>query len=163
MEFEKLNLHPDLMKSVHRLGYKEPTPIQEKCIPLIKEGKDVVGQSLTGSGKTAAFGLPILEKIVKGKGIQALVLTPTRELCVQVCDAIAGFGQFMRIHVTPVYGGVGLQPQIDAMKTADIVVGTPGRILDHMERRTILGMSGSLLLTRLTRCSRWVSSRMSRG
>jgi len=137
MEFEKLNLHPDLMKSVNRLGYKEPTPIQEKCIPLIKDGKDVVGQSLTGSGKTAAFGLPMLEKVVKGKGLQALVLTPTRELCVQVCDAIAGFGQFMRIHVTPVYGGVGLQPQIDAMKTAEIVVGTPGRILDHLERRTI--------------------------
>jgi ATP-dependent RNA helicase DeaD len=137
MSFETLNIHPELLKAMHKLGFKEPTTIQAKCIPELKAGHDVVGQSLTGSGKTAAFGIPILEKIVRGRGIQAVVLTPTRELCVQVCDALATYGQFMHFKITSVFGGVAIGPQIDAMKTADIVVGTPGRMLDHMERRTI--------------------------
>jgi ATP-dependent RNA helicase DeaD len=137
MGFEKLNIQPELLKAIQRLGFKEPTPIQEKCIPELKAGHDVVGQSLTGSGKTAAFGLPILEKVVKGKGIQALVLTPTRELCVQVTEALASYGQFMHFRITSVFGGVGIVPQINDLRTTDIVVGTPGRILDHLERRTI--------------------------
>ncbi|MBI4167939.1 MAG: DEAD/DEAH box helicase, partial [Candidatus Aenigmarchaeota archaeon] len=106
-------------------------------IPEIQAGKDVVGQSSTGSGKTAAFGLPILEKIEHGKGAQALILTPTRELCVQVTDALRSFGKFVNVHVASVFGGVSIEPQVTAIRTAEIVVGTPGRILDHMERRTI--------------------------
>ncbi len=137
MGFEGFNLNENILKAVAGLGFKEPTPIQEKCIPLINEGKDVVGQSLTGSGKTAAFGLPILNRIQKGKGLQALVLTPTRELCVQVRDAISEFGYHMQMNVSAVYGGVGIEPQISAIRTSEIVVGTPGRILDHLQRRTI--------------------------
>ncbi len=137
MKIEELNLNPLLLKAVKGMGFTEATPIQEKCIPEIKLGKDVVGQSSTGSGKTAAFGLPILEKINPGKGLQALVLTPTRELCVQVTDALNEFGRHLNIRAASVYGGVGIEPQIRAIRTADMVVGTPGRILDHLERRTI--------------------------
>lgn len=137
MKIEELNLNPMLLKAVKGLGYEEATPIQEKCIPPIREGKDVVGQSSTGSGKTAAFGLPILEKIQPGKGLQALILTPTRELCVQVTEAMNEFGRHLHARAASVYGGVGIEPQIRAIRAADIVVGTPGRILDHMERGTI--------------------------
>src|SRR3989338_5766734 len=137
MKFEDLNINPKLVQAVKELGFEEATPIQQQCITLIQSGKDVVGQSGTGSGKTAAFGLPIIENIQQKGGIQALILTPTRELCVQVNDALNSFGKHMRIHSTPVFGGVGINPQIDALRYAEIVVGTPGRILDHMERRTV--------------------------
>lgn len=137
MKFEQLNINPKLVKATNMLGYLELTSIQEKCIPEILLGKDVVGQSSTGSGKTAAFALPILNSIESGRGIQALILTPTRELCVQVAHAIIGFSKFMHFRVTSVYGGVGIEPQISSLRTADIVVGTPGRILDHIQRRTI--------------------------
>ena len=137
MKIEDLNLNPLLLKAVHGMGFTEATPIQEKCIPEIRKGHDVVGQSSTGSGKTAAFALPILEKISSGHGIQALILTPTRELCVQVTDAVNEFGRYMHIRAASVYGGVGIEPQMRAIKTADVVVGTPGRILDHLERKTI--------------------------
>lgn len=137
MKFEELNLSPLLLKAVRGMGFTEPMPIQEKCIPEIRLGKDVVAQSSTGSGKTAAFGLPILEKIRPGGGLQVLVLTPTRELCVQVTEALNEFGRYIHARAASVYGGVGIDPQIRAIRTADIVVGTPGRILDHLERRTI--------------------------
>src|SRR3989344_4742297 len=137
MKIEDLNLSPNLLRTIKDLGYTELTPIQEKCIPEIRQGKDVVGQSSTGSGKTVAFGLPILEKIEPGKGIQSLILTPTRELCVQVTDAMSTLGKYMHVKATAVYGGVGIEPQIHAIKRADIVVGTPGRIIDHIQRRTI--------------------------
>ncbi len=137
MNFEDLKIKPELLKAVTELGFTELTQIQEKSIPEIQAGRDVVGQSSTGSGKTAAFGLPILEKIEHGKGIQALILTPTRELCVQVTDALRSFGKFVNVHVASVYGGVSIDPQVTAIRTAEIIVGTPGRMLDHMERRTI--------------------------
>ncbi len=137
MLVEKLNLNNNILKAIKGLGYIDATQIQEKCIPEIKAGKDVVGQSSTGSGKTAAFGLPLLEKIEHGKGLQALVLTPTRELCVQVSDALFSFSKFAGIKITSVYGGVSIGPQMQAIQRADIVVGTPGRILDHLERGTI--------------------------
>ncbi len=137
MKFEDLNLRPELMKAVVELGFTEATPIQAKSMPLIREGKDVVGQSGTGSGKTAAFGLPMLEVIEPRQGIQALILTPTRELCVQVHDSLRSFGRYVHIKTTAVYGGVGIGPQIDHLRNAEIVVGTPGRILDHLERRTL--------------------------
>ena len=137
MKFEELNLNPALLKAVKGMGYEDTMPIQEKCIPEIMKGKDVMGQSSTGSGKTAAFGLPILERIVPGKGLQALILTPTRELCVQVTEAMNQFARNTGARSTSVYGGVGIEPQIKAIRTADIVIGTPGRILDHIERRTI--------------------------
>ncbi len=137
MNFEDLHLKPELLKAVQELEFTELTEIQEKSIPEIQAGKDVVGQSSTGSGKTAAFGLPILQKIEHGKGIQALILTPTRELCVQVTDALRSFAKYTGISVASVFGGVSLEPQVNALRNADFVVGTPGRILDHTERRTI--------------------------
>lgn len=137
MKFEELGIHPKLLEAVRDLGFEEVTPIQQKCIPEIKKGRDVVGQSGTGSGKTAAFGLPILEQIQPRSGIQALILTPTRELCVQVNDSLNTFGRHLHIRSTAVFGGVGINPQIDALRHSDVVVGTPGRILDHLERRTI--------------------------
>jgi len=137
MNFEEINLPQQVLKNLKHLGFTELTQIQELSIPEIREGKDIAGQSLTGSGKTAAFGLPIIEKIQPGRGIQALVLTPTRELCVQVADSLHEFAMHTGIRIAKVYGGVGIEPQIKSLKQADIVVGTPGRILDHMERRTI--------------------------
>lgn len=119
------------------MGFSKPTQIQEKCIPEIKAGKDVVGQSLTGSGKTAAFGLPILEKILPGEGIQALILTPTRELSVQVRDHLDQMSKFLPINIRNIYGGVGYYEQKESIKIAEIIVATPGRLLDHIGRRNI--------------------------
>jgi len=135
--FEKLNLHPDILKSLKKSGFVEPTPIQARCIPELKAGKDVVGQSLTGSGKTWAFGIPLVEKITPGNGIKAVILAPTRELALQVTDTLSTLSAFRGLRVTTVYGGVGIQQQIDALRRADIVVATPGRMLDHISRNTI--------------------------
>ena len=125
------------MKIIQHSGFTELTAIQEKAIPLIREGKDIVGQSETGSGKTLAFGLPLLEKIIPRKGIQALILTPTRELCVQVADTLQEFAAALKLNVISVYGGVSLNPQVEAFQRAELVVGTPGRILDHLQRRNL--------------------------
>ncbi|MBN2102223.1 MAG: DEAD/DEAH box helicase [Candidatus Aenigmarchaeota archaeon] len=120
-----------------RMGYTVPTKIQEDSIPWIMKGKDVIGESATGSGKTLAFGCGIVEKAEPGKGIQALVMTPTRELAEQVKDSLIIMSSMKQLRVAAIYGGVSIVPQIDALKTADVVVGTPGRILDHVSRRTI--------------------------
>ncbi len=132
-----IHLQPELKKVFLELGFEEMTDIQKKCIPLIQEGKDVIGQSQTGSGKTAAFGFPILEKVLHNKGIQSLVLVPTRELCEQVTFELRKFSKYKRMSITSVYGGVSISPQIEHLRYADIVVGTPGRILDHLQRGTI--------------------------
>src|SRR3989304_2068111 len=118
-------------------GFEAPREIQEKAIPLALAGKDIIGGSATGSGKTLAFGAGIVEKTVKGGGIQALILTPTRELAEQVASAIRGFSKFKGLRVSPIYGGVAMSPQIEALERAQIVVGTPGRILDHMRQGTL--------------------------
>jgi ATP-dependent RNA helicase DeaD len=115
------------------MGLKEPTEIQTKAIPLIKQGKDVISISKTGSGKTAAFGVPILEDIKQGQGIQYLIIAPVRELAVQISNELRKFGKYIKFSVTTVYGGVSINPQIEAMQRADIVVSTPGRLLDHLE------------------------------
>ena len=137
MKFEEIEMNPALLNKARALGFKELTYIQERCIPEINKEKDVVGQAETGSGKTLAFGIPVLDKIVPGRGIQALVLTPTRELCVQITDVFRDFGRNLGIKTTSVYGGVGIEPQIKNLKKAEVVVGTPGRVLDHIGRRTI--------------------------
>ena len=137
MKIEDIQVKEQLIKALQEMGFTEATPIQEKSIPFILQGKDIFGHSSTGSGKTAAFGLPILDKIERGKGIQALILTPTRELCVQVTDALREFSKYMHFTISGVYGGVAIGPQIDALRRSEVVVGTPGRILDHIERRTI--------------------------
>lgn len=136
-KFRKLGLSQEMISLVERAKFTEPSEIQEKAIPLILEGKDVIGGSATGSGKTFAFGAPIIEKIAPGEGVQALVLTPTRELAEQITKVLYHFSEHKQLGVTAVYGGVGINPQIEELKSAEIVVGTPGRILDHLERRTI--------------------------
>ncbi|MCZ7401803.1 MAG: DEAD/DEAH box helicase, partial [Candidatus Methanoperedens sp.] len=125
------------MRSIKDEKFESPSEIQEKSIPLIVAGKDVIAGSATGSGKTLAFASGILKTCEKGKGIQALILTPTRELAEQVAQAISKFSKYKPLEVIAVYGGVGINPQIRGLQTADIVVGTPGRILDHVERGTI--------------------------
>ncbi|MEA2055481.1 MAG: DEAD/DEAH box helicase [Candidatus Thermoplasmatota archaeon] len=137
MKFEELDINRKLIDKIREQKFEEMTPIQEKCIPEIIGGKDVVGQAETGSGKTLAFCLPILDRIVPQQGLQVVVLTPTRELCVQVSDVFVDFGKALGIKVTSVYGGVGIEPQIKNIRVSEIVVGTPGRMLDHLRRRTI--------------------------
>jgi ATP-dependent RNA helicase DeaD len=137
MKCEQLIIQTKLLAKLQEQEFKELTLIQEKCIPEIVLGKDVVGQAETGSGKTLAFCLPILNKIIPRRGLQALVLTPTRELCVQVTDVFKDFGKTLGIRTTSVYGGVSIGPQIHDIRTSEIVIGTPGRMLDHLRRRTI--------------------------
>jgi ATP-dependent RNA helicase DeaD len=137
MKCEQLIIQTKLLTKLQEQEFKELTLIQEKCIPEIVLGKDVVGQAETGSGKTLAFCLPILNKIIPRRGLQALVLTPTRELCVQVTDVFKDFGKTLGIRTTSVYGGVSIGPQIHDIRTSEIVIGTPGRMLDHLRRRTI--------------------------
>ena len=132
-----IHLHPELKKAFLELGFEEMTDIQKKSIPLIQEGKDVIGQSQTGSGKTAAFGFPMLEKVQHNHGIQCFVLVPTRELCEQVTSELRKFSKYKKTNITSVYGGVSINPQIEHLRYTDIVVGTPGRTLDHLERGTI--------------------------
>lgn len=136
-KFKKLGLSEELLKAIKEEGYEAPREIQEKAIPLAIAGKDIIGGSATGSGKTLAFGAGIIEKTVRGEGIQALILTPTRELAEQVCQALRGFSKFKGLRVTPIYGGVAMSPQIEALERAEIVVGTPGRILDHLRQGTL--------------------------
>lgn len=135
--YEEMNLEPSIFKAVQELNFTEPTPIQAQSIPLIREGKDLIGQSETGSGKTAAFGLPILEKIQPSAGLQAFILSPTRELADQIAKNLMQFSKYKRCKIVTIYGGVSINPQIDAIPRADIIVGTPGRTLDHLRRGTL--------------------------
>ncbi len=135
--FRKLGLSESLVKALHEAHFTEPTEIQEKTIPLALAGKDVIGGSATGSGKTLAFGASIIENIKHGAGVQALILTPTRELAEQVSNSLHKFSKHFKVLLSAVYGGVGIGPQMRELERADIVVGTPGRILDHLERRTL--------------------------
>jgi ATP-dependent RNA helicase DeaD len=128
--------HP-VQQAVKDLGYTTWTPIQEMTIPLILAGKDVMGQSHTGSGKTAAFGLPIIEKMRPTGVVQALILVPTRELCEQVMQEMRKFSKHKRMSITAVYGGASMGLQIQHLRRTDVVVGTPGRVLDHIERGTL--------------------------
>jgi len=135
--FRKLGIIEPILKSIEDEGFEIPTEIQEKSIPLILEGKDVIAGSATGSGKTLAFASGIIRDTEKGKGIQALILTPTRELAEQVSGALRDFSKYKYLRIVSIYGGVSINPQFNQLRTADIVVGTPGRLLDHIERRTI--------------------------
>ncbi len=137
MKFEELINDERIMKALRDMNFTEPTDIQKKSIPLAMLGKDVIGQSMTGSGKTLAFGAPILHKLEHGKGIQALIITPTRELADQIAAHFKQFSKYMKADIVEVFGGVSIEPQISHLRHADIVVGTPGRILDHMNRGTI--------------------------
>ncbi|RWZ52260.1 DEAD/DEAH box helicase [Halobacillus fulvus] len=136
--FNSLGLSEPILKSLDIMGFEETTPIQEQTIPLGLEGKDVIGQAQTGTGKTAAFGIPMLEKIHKQtKAVQGLVVAPTRELAIQVAEEINRIGKGKGVRALPIYGGSNMERQIRALKSNQIVVATPGRLLDHIRRKTI--------------------------
>lgn len=138
--FSELGLSAEVLKGIDRLGFEQASPIQSEAIPVLLEGHDVVGQSQTGSGKTAAFGIPAIEKVdVQQRAVQVLILCPTRELAVQVSEEVHKLAFFKRgIHALPIYGGQSYDRQIYGLKQgAQIVIGTPGRLMDHMRRGTL--------------------------
>lgn len=139
MKFKELTLSPELLQSIERAGFEEATPIQAETIPLALAGKDVIGQAQTGTGKTAAFGLPMLEKIdTTNRDLQGLVIAPTRELAIQTQEELYRLGKDKKIRVQAVYGGADIGRQIRGLKDRPhIVVGTPGRMLDHINRHTL--------------------------
>lgn len=150
ISFEDLNIRKDILRSIAELGYEVPTPIQYQAIPKLYEGLDIIGQAQTGTGKTAAFGIPMLEKVnPRQKNPQILILTPTRELSIQLADEIRKFAKFLRgIKILAIYGGQPIDRQIRALKQGvQVIVGTPGRIIDHIRRRTLKldGISGLVL------------------
>ncbi|GFM38072.1 DEAD/DEAH box helicase [Desulfovibrio psychrotolerans] len=139
--FEGVELSPEVLKSIEDMGFEEASPIQALAIPPIMQGRDIIGQAQTGTGKTAAFGIPILERInPRERDVQAIVLCPTRELAIQVSEEISNLAKRMRsVNVLPVYGGQPIDRQFKALKRGvQVVVGTPGRVMDHLERGTIV-------------------------
>ncbi len=136
-KFEKLGLSPEVVSVLSSLKITEPTEIQEKTIPLVLAGKDVIGSSATGSGKTLVFASPLLENLNPNDFVQALILTPTRELAEQVAYSIKRFAKNKNLNVLAIYGGVDIQKQIRKIGQTDILVGTPGRVLDHLKRGTL--------------------------
>ena len=145
MSFESLGLRAELHRAVSEKGYNTPTPIQRQAIPLILEGRDIMGGAQTGTGKTAGFTLPLLQRLMSsgknGKGrrtIRALVLTPTRELAAQVAESVATYGNYLSLRSTVVFGGVSINPQKQKLRDGvDILVATPGRLLDHVGQNTV--------------------------
>src|SRR5438876_225473 len=138
MPFTSLGLAPELVRAVADEGYEQPTPIQQEAIPLALAGRDLIGSAQTGTGKTAAFMLPILQRLSRNgvkHVLRALILVPTRELAEQVLQSARAYGRHLDVSAAAIYGGVGMEPQTRALaRGTDIVVATPGRLLDHMER-----------------------------
>ncbi len=139
VSFGKMELGAEVIKAVASMGFEEATPIQAQTIPLVLQGKDLIGQAQTGTGKTAAFGIPLIEMIdMDSEVVQGIVLAPTRELAVQVAEELNKIGQYKRVFTLPIYGGQDIDRQIRALKKRPrIIVATPGRLMDHMRRRTI--------------------------
>ena len=139
INFSDLNLDSNVLQSIDNMGFEEPSQIQAESIPIILEGYDVIGQAQTGTGKTLAFGAPMLSKITtKSKHISALIVTPTRELAIQVNDELSRIAKFKKVALLPIYGGQPIDRQIRSLKRGvDVVVGTPGRMLDHIKRKTL--------------------------
>ncbi len=136
-KFRNLGIGEAVLKAIEELGFHQPSEIQEKAIPLVLEGRDVIAESATGSGKTLAFGAGIIQYCSKIGRVQSLVMTPTRELAEQVALELKKFSRYKPLNIVSIYGGVDIEPQIKKLETADVVVGTPGRILDHLNRRTL--------------------------
>ena len=146
MSFENLGLAPFLLRALAEQGYETPTPIQQEAIPLVLEGHDLLAGAQTGTGKTAAFGLPLLQHLATSaqevrsgpRRPRALILTPTRELATQVHDSLRGYSKYLRIPSTCIYGGVGMGNQLDVLRRGvDLLVACPGRLIDHLERRSV--------------------------
>ena len=137
IRFDDLDLYPQDLRGIREMGFEEATPIQSQAIPVVLSGADVIGQAQTGTGKTAAFGIPILQKVDPTlKKTQALILSPTRELAIQVADELRRLSKYMHgVKVLPVYGGQDITKQIRSLKGGtQIIIGTPGRIMDHSLR-----------------------------
>jgi ATP-dependent RNA helicase RhlE len=150
MSFPELGLAPELLRAISEEGYTQPTPIQKQAIPLVLAGRDLLAAAQTGTGKTAAFTLPILQKLhgaaSKNNLARALVLVPTRELAAQVADSVRTYGRHLPLRTAVIFGGVGINPQIDQLRRGvDLIVATPGRLLDHLQQRTV-NLSGIQIL-----------------
>jgi len=137
-KFEELGLEKKLLDTLDEAGFTTPFPIQERTIPVLLEGSDVIGQAHTGTGKTAAYALPILQKITAKQGIQGIVMAPTRELALQITTEVNRFAKNVGIRTVTIYGGQGMGIQLDALrKKPEIIVATPGRLIDHLKRGTV--------------------------
>ncbi|MBQ8314931.1 MAG: DEAD/DEAH box helicase [Lachnospiraceae bacterium] len=140
MRFDESNLQAPILRAVAEMGFEEMSPIQAAAIPVVLEGRDIIGQAQTGTGKTAAFGIPLLQRVdPKDKSLQALVLCPTRELAIQVAEEVRKLAKFMHgVKVLPIYGGQDINKQIRSLKGGvQVIIGTPGRVMDHMRRHTL--------------------------
>jgi ATP-dependent RNA helicase RhlE len=139
VRFADLGLSSEVLSAIEEVGYSHPTPIQQQAIPLALKGRDLIGLAQTGTGKTAAFTLPIVDRLLHGpRRTRALILTPTRELAVQVEESVRKYSKFSPLKVAAVYGGVSLEPQTKALRRGvDVIVATPGRLLDHIERQNV--------------------------
>jgi len=147
MGFDQLGLCPELLRAVEELGYREPTPIQAEAIPVLLAGRDLLGAAQTGTGKTASFTLPLLQRLLPHANrspsparhpTRALILAPTRELVLQVAESVAQYGKYLPLRCTAIFGGVDFAPQAEALRQGvEIVIATPGRLLDHLEQKTV--------------------------
>lgn len=140
MKFEELEIYPEIVRAVEDMGFEETTPIQAQAIPVMMSGADMIGQAQTGTGKTAAFGIPLLQKVdPENRKLQAIILCPTRELAIQVAEELRSLAKYMHgVKVLPIYGGQDIVKQIRSLKGGvQIIIGTPGRVMDHMRRHTI--------------------------
>ena len=140
LRFEDLHLSKEMQKAVAGLDYEEATPIQYQSIPYILKGKDIIGQAQTGTGKTAAFGIPTLEMVdPENRKVQAVILCPTRELAIQVAEELKKLSKYKKgVEILPIYGGQPIERQINGLKKGvQIIIGTPGRVMDHLDRRTL--------------------------
>ena len=137
--FDQFDLSDKILKGIYDLGFEEPSPIQVECIPAVLAGLDVIGQAQTGTGKTAAFGIPVLEKVdPQNLSVQSIILAPTRELAIQVSEELRRIGRPKRVKTLSIYGGQSIGRQIKALKQGvHVVIGTPGRLLDHLHRGTL--------------------------
>ena len=136
--FGELKIKETILEGIQELGFITPFPIQSQAIPLLLDGNDVIGQAHTGTGKTAAFGIPMLEHVTNGGGVQGLVIAPTRELAIQITNELKRIGKFTKIKIATVYGGQGIGIQLDALRRKpEIIVATPGRLIDHLNQGTI--------------------------
>src|SRR5574344_586530 len=140
LKYEDSQIDVRILRGIKEMGFEVMTPIQASAIPLLLEGKDIIGQAQTGTGKTAAFGIPLIQKIdCDNKHLQAIVLCPTRELAIQAAEELRKLAKFMHgLKILPIYGGQDINTQIRSLKTGvQVVVGTPGRVMDHMRRHTM--------------------------
>ena len=137
MTFKEFNFKDTLNQAIEAAGFKEPSPVQADAIPLILEGHDLIGQAQTGTGKTAAFGLPVIQQMSGNKGVEALVIVPTRELAMQVSDELFRFGKTAGLKTATVYGGTEYNRQIERINQANIIVATPGRLQDLLKSKRI--------------------------